>query len=129
MYRPLADELRPQSLDDVVGQSEILGEDSMLRRIIDSKQIPNMIFYGPSGTGKTTVASIIADKTNRALRKLNATTSGIADIKAIIDELDTLMAPEGVRHSDRHWHRARRRSATLGARGRYVASALAGGRR
>ena len=96
MYRPLADELRPQSLDDVVGQSEILGEDSMLRRIIDSKQIPNMIFYGPSGTGKTTVASIIADKTNRALRKLNATTSGIADIKAIIDELDTLMAPEGV---------------------------------
>ena len=96
MYRPLADELRPTSLDDVVGQSEILGDNSMLRRIIDSKQIPNMIFYGPSGTGKTTVASIIADKTNRALRKLNATTSGIADIKAIIDELDTLMAPEGV---------------------------------
>lgn len=96
MYRPLADELRPASLDDVVGQSEILGTSSMLRRIIDSKQIPNMIFYGPSGTGKTTVASIIADKTNRALRKLNATTSGIADIKAIIDELDTLMAPEGV---------------------------------
>ena len=96
MYRPLADELRPRSLDEVVGQSEILGENSMLRRIIDSKQIPNMIFYGPSGTGKTTVASIIADKTNRALRKLNATTSGIADIKAIIDELDTFMAPEGV---------------------------------
>ncbi|MEA4894257.1 MAG: replication-associated recombination protein A [Oscillospiraceae bacterium] len=96
MYRPLADELRPASLDDVVGQPEILGENSMLRRIIESKQIPNMIFYGPSGTGKTTVASIIAEKTNRALRKLNATTSGIADIKAIIDELDTLMAPEGV---------------------------------
>jgi len=96
MYRPLADELRPTSLDDVVGQSEILGENSMLRRIIESKQIPNMIFYGPSGTGKTTVASIIAEKTNRALRKLNATTSGIADIKAIIDELDTFMAPEGV---------------------------------
>ncbi len=96
MYRPLADELRPRSLDDVVGQSEILGKNSMLRRIIDSKQIPNMIFYGPSGTGKTTVASIIADKTNRTLRKLNATTAGIADIKAIIDELDTLIAPEGV---------------------------------
>ena len=96
MYRPLADELRPLSLDDVVGQPEILGENSMLRRIIDSKQIPNMIFYGPSGTGKTTVASIIAEKTNRALRRLNATTAGIADIKAIIDELDTLMAPEGV---------------------------------
>ncbi len=96
MYRPLADELRPLTLDDVVGQAEILGENSMLRRIIDSKQIPNMIFYGPSGTGKTTVASIIAEKTNRALRRLNATTAGIADIKAIIDELDTLMAPEGV---------------------------------
>lgn len=96
MYRPLADELRPTTLDDVVGQGEILGESSMLRRIIDSKQIPNMIFYGPSGTGKTTVASIIAERTNRALRRLNATTAGIADIKAIIDELDTLMAPEGV---------------------------------
>jgi putative ATPase len=96
MYRPLADELRPNTLDDVVGQSEILGENSMLRRIIASKQIPNMIFYGPSGTGKTTVASIIAEKTNRTLRRLNATTAGIADIKAIIDELDTFIAPEGV---------------------------------
>ena len=96
MYRPLADELRPTTLEEIVGQAEILGENSMLRRIIDSKQIPNMIFYGPSGTGKTTVASIIAEKTNRALRRLNATTSGIADIKSIIDELDTLMAPEGV---------------------------------
>ena len=96
MYRPLADELRPTTLDDVVGQDEILGDNSMLRRIIDSTQIPNMIFYGPSGTGKTTVASIIAERTNRALRRLNATTAGIADIKAIIDELDTLMAPEGV---------------------------------
>jgi len=96
MYRPLADELRPTSLDEVVGQNEILSEGSMLRRIIASKQIPNMIFYGPSGTGKTTVASIIAEQTNRALRRLNATTAGIADIKAVIDELDTLMAPEGV---------------------------------
>lgn len=96
MYRPLADELRPTTLDEVVGQNAILGEDSTLRRIIDSKQIPNMIFYGPSGTGKTTVARIIADETNRALRRLNATTAGIADIKSIIEELDTLMAPEGV---------------------------------
>lgn len=96
MYRPLADELRPQSLDEVVGQREILGDDSMLRRIINSKEIPNMIFYGPSGTGKTTVANIIAAETNRPLRRLNATTSGIADIKAIIDELGTFLAPEGV---------------------------------
>ncbi|MCD8322071.1 MAG: replication-associated recombination protein A [Oscillospiraceae bacterium] len=96
MYRPLADEFRPQELDEVTGQGHILGPDGMLRRIADSGHIPNMIFYGPSGTGKTTVASIIARRTNRPLRRLNATTAGLADIKAIIQELDTLLAPEGV---------------------------------
>ena len=96
MYKPLADELRPSSLDDVVGQKHILNENGMLRRIIESGQIPNMIFYGPSGTGKTTIARIIADRTNRTLRKLNATTAGIADIKAIIEDLDTLLTPGGV---------------------------------
>ena len=96
MYKPLADEIRPSSLEDVVGQRHILGADGMLRRIVESGQIPNMIFYGPSGTGKTTVARIIAERTNRTLRKLNATTAGIADIKRIIDELDTLMTPGGV---------------------------------
>ena len=96
MYKPLADEIRPKSLDDVVGQQHILGKNGMLRRIVESGQIPNMIFYGPSGTGKTTVARIIAEKTNRTLRKLNATTAGIADIKQIISELDTLLTPGGV---------------------------------
>ena len=95
-YRPLADELRPTELDEVVGQGHILGPDGLLRRIIDSGQIPNMIFYGPSGTGKTTVARIIAEKTNRTLRKLNATTAGLADIRAVIDEVGTLMAPNGI---------------------------------
>ena len=95
-YRPLADELRPTELDEVVGQGHILGPDGLLRRIIESGQIPNMIFYGPSGTGKTTVARIIAEKTNRALRKLNATTAGLADIRAVIDEVGTIMAPNGI---------------------------------
>lgn len=95
-YRPLADEIRPTSLDEVVGQSHILAKSGMLRRIVESGNIPNMIFYGPSGTGKTTVARIIAQRTNRTLRRLNATTAGIADIKAIIDELDTMLTPGGV---------------------------------
>ena len=96
MYKPLADEIRPSTFDDVVGQRHILSQGGMLRRIVESGQIPNMIFYGPSGTGKTTVARIIAEKTNRSLRKLNATTSGISDIKKIIDELDSFLAPGGV---------------------------------
>ena len=96
MYRPLADELRPQTLDEVFGQEHILGRGGLLRRVIDSGTVPNMIFYGPSGCGKTTVANIIAQKAGRTLHKINATTAGIADIKAIIDDLDTMMAPDGV---------------------------------
>ena len=67
-YRPLADEIRPAVLDEVVGQRHILGENGLLRRIIESGSIPNLIFYGPSGTGKTTVANIIAKRTNRPLQ-------------------------------------------------------------
>ena len=96
MYQPLADLLRPQTLDEVYGQDHILGKDAVLRRLIDSGKIPNMVFYGPSGTGKTTVANIIAKQTNRTLYKLNATTASTADIKEIVSQLDTFLAPNGV---------------------------------
>ena len=96
MYRPLADEIRPTSLDEIVGQEHILGEDGLLRRIIESGNIPNMIFYGPSGCGKTTVARIIAEQTNRTLHKLNATTAGLSDIKSVIADIDTMLAPNGI---------------------------------
>lgn len=96
MYQPLADLLRPETLDEVFGQEHILGSGAVLRRLIVSGNVPNMVFYGPSGTGKTTVANIIAQQTNRTLYKLNATTASTADIKQIVAQLDTLMAPNGV---------------------------------
>ena len=96
MYQPLADELRPRDLSEVYGQDHILGEGAILRRIIESGVVPNLIFYGPSGTGKTTVANIIAEKTNRRLFKLNATTASTADVKKIVSELDTMLTPNGV---------------------------------
>ena len=95
-YRPLADEIRPTTLDEVVGQKHILGKDGLLRRIIEGGNVPNLIFYGPSGTGKTTVANIIDQRTNRPLHRLNATTASISDIKDIIADIGTLLAPEGV---------------------------------
>ena len=96
MYTPLADKIRPKTLDEVVGQEHILGKGCILRRMIESGHVPNLIFYGPSGTGKTTVAEIIAQRTNRALRKLNATTASTADIRAIIEELNGFTGLSGV---------------------------------
>ena len=96
MYQPLADLLRPTTLDEVFGQEHILGEGAILRRLINSGKVPNMVFYGPSGTGKTTVAKIIAQQTNRTLFQLNATTASTSDIKEIVAQLDTFMAPNGV---------------------------------
>ena len=96
MYTPLADKIRPKTLDEVVGQEHILGKGCILRRMIESGHVPNLIFYGPSGTGKTTVAEINAQRTNRALRKLNATTASTADIRAIIEELNGFTGLSGV---------------------------------
>ena len=94
-YRPLADEIRPTSLDEVVGQRHILGPDGLLRRIIESGNIPNLVFYGPSGTGKTTVANLIAARTNRTLRRINATTGSLSDVKDVLADVGTMLAPNG----------------------------------
>jgi putative ATPase len=94
--KPLADRIRPESLDDVAGQSHIIGKNKILNRILESKEIPNMIFFGPPGVGKTTVANIIANATNKKFYKLNATNASVSDIKGIIGNLDTLLTPNGV---------------------------------
>jgi len=96
MDRPLADEIRPQTLDEVVGQKHLIGTGGLLRRLIESGTSANMIFYGPSGTGKTTIANIIANQTHKTLHKLNATTASLSDVKDIIADVGTLMAPGGV---------------------------------
>ena len=94
--KPLADEIRPQTLDEVAGQKHLLGEGALLRRLIESGTSANLIFYGPSGTGKTTIANIIAKRTEKALYHLNATTASLQDVKNIIADVDTMLAPNGV---------------------------------
>ena len=96
MQRPLADEIRPKTLDEVVGQRHLLAPGAVLRRLIEKGTDANMVFYGPSGTGKTTIANIIAEKTNKTLYRLNATTASLQDIKDIIADVGTLLAPGGV---------------------------------
>ncbi|MCX7714429.1 MAG: replication-associated recombination protein A [Clostridia bacterium] len=93
---PLADRVRPLKIDDVAGQKHLLGEGRLLRKIIQTGETPNMIFYGPSGTGKTTVANIIASNTGKKLYKMNATNASVSDIKNIIAELDSFMTMNGV---------------------------------
>ncbi|MDE7243213.1 MAG: replication-associated recombination protein A [Oscillospiraceae bacterium] len=96
MDRPLADRIRPAGVDEIAGQRHLLGPGALLRRFIEKGTDANMIFYGPSGTGKTTVANIIAKRTRRTLYRLNATTASLQDIKDITAEVGTLLAPGGV---------------------------------
>ncbi len=96
MNEPLAQKLRPQSLAEVSGQSHLLGEDKVFRKTVESGKIPNMIFYGPSGVGKTTVARIVAQNSGMLLHKLNGTSCGTSDIKAVLAEIGTLQASGGI---------------------------------
>ncbi len=96
MPAPLAERLRPQRVEDMVGQPHLFGEGRALRAIVQSGELPNLIFYGPSGVGKTTFANIIAKQTQRYFVRLNGTTAGTADIKEAIAKLDTFLAPNGV---------------------------------
>lgn len=96
MNTPLAQKIRPTSIDEICGQKHILGKEGLLAKIVNSGKVPNMIFYGPPGTGKTTVAQIISEKTSKKLFKLNATTASLADIKNIVSSINPILAPEGI---------------------------------
>ena len=93
---PLADSVRPKDLSEVIGQEHLLSNGSLFRRMTESGKIPNMVFYGPSGTGKTTVARIIAEKSGMTLRKINATNASLSDIKEVLGETDTLFGSDGI---------------------------------
>ncbi len=96
MIRPLADKVRPLSFDDMVGQEHLVGKNGVLRRTVESGHITNMIFFGPPGTGKTTAANIVAERSGMTLRKLNATTASLADVKEVIEETGTIYGSTGI---------------------------------
>ncbi|AVD35565.1 replication-associated recombination protein A [Clostridioides difficile] len=93
---PLADKIRPKTMNDVIGQSHIIGNGKILSKILQSNFLPNMIFFGPPGVGKTTVAEIIAERSNKNFYKINATNSSLEDIKNVISELGSINNISGV---------------------------------
>ncbi len=93
--KPLADRMRPRSLDEIAGQEHLVGSNGILTKLLSNNRIPNMIFYGPPGIGKTTVANIIASASGIQFYKLNATTASIADIKDVISSSDNILAENG----------------------------------
>ena len=93
--QPLADKLRPNSFDEIAGQTHLVGEKGILRKLVENGRIPNMIFYGPPGTGKTTIANIIAKASNMQLYKLNATTASLSDVKEVISSTDNIFSGNG----------------------------------
>ena len=118
---PLADRMRPRTLDEFIGQKHIVGEGKLLRRAILTDRLQSSIFFGPPGTGKTTLAAIVANATGGAFAKLNAVTAGVKELRAIVEEaenrlrlyrqrmvprnllrvLDTVEHPTGLMRDDR----------------------------
>lgn len=96
MNEPLAQRMRPKTLAEVCGQQHLLAPGRVFRQVIESGRIPNMIFYGPSGTGKTTVARIIAENSGMTLHKLDGTSCGTGDIKAVLQDIGTLAGAGGI---------------------------------